>query len=233
MMDSSTGAPMAAPMASPLPFEKPKSIGCCPAVAVPFLKSSFKFWLKASTLNFIVTRYTALAPELGFWSSSLVYLPVFAFVRVSVVSAEFAVREWIYYRMLEHDVLIQFEPRDDISSLMSSEGALYVMGSAVFVLGLMLYVSISGLHISAQLDDYEDQMPWSAMFNVLTQAVLMVIELHSIRKINVRCSSITFDHLRSRLRSPSLPITRLRRYGSSRSTRCSPPPTTRRGPSNG
>lgn len=178
-----------APLSSVLPFKKPGNFSCIPANAVPVVVHSWKFFFKAITLNFIVTRYINLAPELS-QAALLVYFPVISYASVVAVSAEFAAREWVYYRLLEHGVLVQFEPRDSVSALLKSTGALWTIGGTVFVLVLMIYVSRAGLHLSADLDDYEDELPWSAMFNVLTQAALMIFELHSIRQIASRLVTI-------------------------------------------
>eukprot|EP00966_Prymnesium_polylepis_P315615 7292704-Prymnesium_polylepis.1 len=97
-----------------------------------------------------------------------------------MLNAEYAAREWVYYRMLEVGVLVNFEPRDSWMDLVWSAASVWILSgtTALFGLAIDLY------------HDRLDEFPIGALSNVGMTAILMVVEVHRTRQLPSRLTSI-------------------------------------------
>jgi hypothetical protein len=179
---------LGAPIQPPLPFKPPAAFWGIPANSAPVVITSWKFLAKMVTLNTIVARYIGMASDVT-WAKWLYFFPVVSLIVVINVTAEFAAREWVYYRLLEHGVLLQFEPQESIASLLRSTGTLWMLTGTVLLTGIMVYVNHSQLSDSSPLEVYH-QLPVSEIISVLVQASLVIHELYSTRQITKRLVTI-------------------------------------------
>jgi len=171
-------------LSSPLPFKKPTAKSLCENI----FWTAYKFVFKASILNMIVARVTAAAAhtqsEAVSWVSLILScFPLVAIVSIVCVQAEFTTREWVYYRMLEHHVIIDFPVRNSYSSLLNSAAALWIVGGTLLLAALMAYNASSG-GISWR------GWPYSEMSNVAMQAYLMISAVHEMRQTTKRLPNI-------------------------------------------
>ena len=133
--------------ASPLPFKKPPEW----TFAYKIFDTAKGFCFRASILNMIAVRAIAAAENAApqsdavSWASMILsFFPIISIVSIIIAQAEFTTREWIYYRMLEHNVIINFPPqRSSYFSLLHSAAALWILGGALLMAGLMAYNSSS------------------------------------------------------------------------------------------
>jgi len=174
---------------TPLPFKKPS--GYLDQLFLSVILDTSKFFAKAATLNLIVTRYLARAPDDVGPLIFTIYFPALTFLCVVAMAGEYAAREWVYYRMLEHGVLVQFEPRDELWSLRYSASVLCTLLGTVSLLLLIMVVKTKGVHVEvAHVEAVASHVPWSEVFNVIMQAGLMMNQLYTTRQITSRLVTI-------------------------------------------
>ena len=174
--------------ASPLPFKKPPDW----TFAYKIFDTAKGFCFRASILNMIAVRAIAAAENAApqsdavSWASMILsFFPIISIVSIIIAQAEFTTREWIYYRMLEHNVIIDFPSRNEHSylSLSNSAATLWILGGTVLLIALMGYNADSaGLALS--------QWPFTEMVNVAMQAYLMITAVHEIRQMTKRLPDI-------------------------------------------
>ena len=174
--------------ASPLPFKKPPEW----TFAYKIFDTAKGFCFRASILNMIAVRAIAAAENAApqsdavSWASMILsFFPIISIVSIIIAQAEFTTREWIYYRMLEHNVIIDFPSRNEHSylSLSNSAGTLWIVGGTVLLIALMGYNADSaGLALS--------QWPFTEIMNVAMQAYLMITAVHEIRQMTKRLPDI-------------------------------------------
>jgi len=175
--------------ASQLPFKKPPA----QAFAYKIFDTAKDFCFRASILNMIAVRAIAAAENVSpqsdavsAWASMILpFFPIISIVSIIIAQAEFTTREWIYYRMLEHNVIIDFPSRNEHSylSLWNSAATLWILGGTVLLIALMGYNADSaGLALS--------QWPFTEIMNVAMQAYLMITAVHEIRQMTKRLPDI-------------------------------------------
>ena len=168
-----------------LPFKKPSAV----ELAWKIFRTAYTFCFKASILNMIAARAIAAAQaaapqsdEVSWTCTILAIFPAISIVSIIFAQAEFTTREWIYYRMLEHNVIIDFPSRNEhwLCSLWNSAAALWILGGTVLLLVVMGYNACrTGF-----------AFPWTGMLNVATQAYLMISAVHEIRQMSKRLPNI-------------------------------------------
>lgn len=168
-----------------LPFKKPSAGD----LRLKIYRTACTFCFKASILNMIAARAIAAAQaaapqsdEVSWACTILTTFPAISIVSIIFAQAEFTTREWIYYRMLEHNVIIDFPSRNEhwLCSLWNSAAALWILGGTLLLIALMAYnACIAGF-----------AWPLPGMFNVATQAGLMISAVHEIRQMLKRLPNI-------------------------------------------
>lgn len=171
-------------ISSPLPFKKPTAV----TLGGKIISTAYNFVFKASILNMIAARAIAAAAQtesdaVSWVSIILNFFPLVAVASIICVQAEFTTREWVYYRMLEHQVIIDFPVRGSYSSLLNSAAALWIVGGTLLLVALMVYnARSSGIGWLG--------LPFSEMSNVAMQAYLMISAVHEMRQIAKRLPNI-------------------------------------------
>ena len=177
-------------LASLLPFKTPTAAH----LASKVFWTAISFCFKASILNMIAVRAIAAAqaaaPQSDEVSSVqaaaswaclfLTFFPAISIVSIICAQAEFTTREWIYYRMLEHNVIIDFPSRNEHSylSLWNSAAAWWILVGTLLLIPLIGYNAYSA----------GSAFPRTAtvVSNVAMQAFLMVSAVHQIRQMTKR-----------------------------------------------
>ena len=175
-------------LASLLPFKTPTAAHLASKVCW----TTWTFGFKASILNMIAARAIAAAeaaaPQSDEVSSAeaaaswaclfLTYFPVISIASIIFAQAEFTTREWIYYRMLEHNVIIDFPSRNEHSylSLWDSAAALWILVGTLLLIALIAYNAYSA----------GSAFPHTVVSNLAMQAYLMVSAVHQIRQMKKR-----------------------------------------------
>ena len=171
-----------------LPFKKPSAV----ELAWKIFRTAYTFCFKASILNMIAARAIAAAQaaapqsdEVSWTCTILAIFPAISIVSIIFAQAEFTTREWIYYRMLEHNVIIDFPSRNEhwLCSLWNSAAALWI------VVGTLLLIVVMGYN-ACRTGFAFTNIPWTGMLNVATQAYLMISAVHEIRQMSKRLPNI-------------------------------------------
>ena len=164
---------------SPLPFKKPD---VC-SLRWRIINTTKTFVFKASVLNMTALRVIAETPT-NIWTFVLSFFPAVAIVSIICVQTEFTIREWVYYRMLEHNVIIDFPAeRNSCFSLLQSAAAMWTLAGTLLLCSLMIYdKSSSGIGMQG--------WPYTEMLNVATMAYLMIDAVHAMRQITKRFPNV-------------------------------------------
>ena len=164
-----------------LPFKKPTACSLCKKI----INTTKTFVFMASVLNMTAARVIAQTPTDSF-SFFLTFFPLVSIGSIICVQTEFTMREWVYYRMLEHNVIINFPPqRSSYFSLLHSAAALWILGGALLMVVLMAYNASSG-GIRWPIPGW----PYSEMLQVGFTAYLMIDGVHTLRQITKRFPNI-------------------------------------------